>query len=48
MGDIYDVMKIFNKKYNIDEIDIKHFYRLLASISIYGKFNDEIKKIFIK
>ena len=27
---------------------IKQFYRLLASISIYAKFNDEIKKIFIK
>jgi hypothetical protein len=48
MGDIYDVMKIFNKKYNIDSIDIKHFYRLLAAISIYAKFNDKIKKIFIK
>ena len=48
MGDIYDVMKIFNKKYNIDNIDIKHFYRLLAAISIYAKFNDKIKKIFIK
>jgi hypothetical protein len=48
MGDIYDVMKIFNKKYNIDNIDIKQFYRLLAAISIYAKFNDKIKKIFIK
>jgi hypothetical protein len=44
MGDIYDVMKIFNKKYNIDDVDIKQFYRLLASISIYAKFNDAIKK----
>jgi len=44
MGDIYDVMKIFNKKYNIDDVDIKQFYRLLASISIYAKFNDVIKK----
>jgi hypothetical protein len=48
MGDIYDVMKIFNKKYNIENVDIKQFYRLLASISIYAKFNDKIKKIFIK
>ena len=48
MGDIYDVMKIFNKKYNIERVNIKQFYRLLASISIYAKFNDEIKKIFIK
>jgi hypothetical protein len=48
MGDIYDVMKIFNKKYNIESIDIKQFYRLLAAISIYAKFNDKIKKIFIK
>jgi hypothetical protein len=48
MGDIYDVMKIFNKKYNIEEVDIKQFYRLLASISIYAKFHDNIKKIFIK
>jgi|LakMenEpi03Aug12_release.lakeMendotaPanAssembly.Ray.scaffolds.fasta_scaffold00138_13 hypothetical protein len=44
MGDIYDVMKIFNKKYNIDDVDIKQFYRLLASISIYAKFNEVIKK----
>ena len=44
MGDIYDVMKIFNKKYNIDDVDIKQFYRLLASISIYAKFNEAIKK----
>ena len=48
MGDIYDVMKIFNKKYNIDNVDIKNFYRLLASISIYSKFYDDIKKIFPK
>ena len=48
MGDIYDVMKIFNKKYNIESVDIKHFYRLLAAISIYAKFNDKIIKIFIK
>ena len=48
MGDIYDVMKIFNKKYNIENVDIKHFYRLLASISIYSKFYDDIKKIFPK
>ena len=48
MGDIYDVMKIFNKKYNIERVNIKQFYRLLASISIYAKFNDKIKKIFIK
>ena len=47
MGDIYDVMKIFNKKYNIENVDIKQFYRLLASISIYAKFNDKIKKIFM-
>jgi|688.fasta_scaffold13123_4 hypothetical protein len=48
MGDIYDVMKIFNKKYSIENVDIKQFYRLLASISIYAKFNEKIKKIFIK
>ena len=48
MGDIYDVMKIFNKKYNIENVNITQFYRLLASISIYAKFNDKIKKIFIK
>lgn len=48
MGDIYDVMKIFNKKYNIDTIDIKQFYRLLAAISIYAKYQDDIKKIFLK
>ena len=48
MGDIYDVMKIFNKKYSIENVDIKQFYRLLASISIYVKFNEQIKKIFIK
>ena len=48
MGDIYDVMKIFNRKYNIEDVDIKQFYRLLASISIYAKFKDVIKKIFIK
>jgi hypothetical protein len=48
MGDIYDVMKIFNKRYNIEEIDIKQFYRLLASISIYSKYQNDIKKIFLK
>jgi hypothetical protein len=48
MGDIYDVMKIFNKRYNIDTIDIKQFYRLLAAISIYAKYQDDIKKIFLK
>ena len=48
MGDIYDVMKIFNKKYNIENIDIKSFYRLLASISIYSKFYDDIKNLFPK
>lgn len=48
MGDIYDVMKIFNKKYNIENIDIKSFYRLLASISIYSRFYDDIKNLFPK
>jgi hypothetical protein len=41
-------MKIFNKRYNIDSVDIKQFYRLLAAISIYAKYQDDIKKIFLK